>query len=555
MEDNDFTENEHQYIQNFLALKESIPQKEVSIFRVPISTRKDLLNTILWLRNEDSSLYDLASNLVYTDPTKIQHGKQRSPFFNSSYPFWNLNTEKEFSDILTGFINTYLPILNINLSLPTTPTTSINESFLRHYETSIELLLKGPPHADEHDIDEELASAWVNAQKTPERKRLAKRLLDETIYISHSQLLQEIQETIERLRSKLIPGLPTIFITGTKSKSNYYISLLFYHFWRKAGLTVDIFKVYMDEIIPGNILDIDEMAYSGTQTTGTLSKVYKMLVGDLINTLEDLNCKQTLVKPYCESRNFIPLAIFEKILANSKINYIIVRIFCSENGEKELMRIPHNQYRNPLKFPSHIVIGKKVPSPESLFGKKDAAKLSLLFGAHIGSPASTVYFNHKIANIPSTYLFPFAYGVVPNAILTDMDNYWMNSAEERALVDEIRPNIETETNTNAVDFLPFIRYCQPGFRLMPRHRKNLLNYVPPGGRPKGFSMSQPELPQEFRCPYAWYKRIDYEAGTYNPLPLPNIPLPHGPTEENFMGGRRTRRQRKQKQTRKARKQK
>ena len=555
MAEQELTQNEKDYIANFYAIGDSItPSREVSIFNSPMQTREDLLKTILWQRNDAPDYYSLASDVIYTDPGKILTGKREDYFYKKpSFPFWSLSSEKEFSDILCGFINEYLPKVNLGVTIPKS-TQSIDASFLRHYQRSIALLLRGPPHADDHTIDEDLAEQWVAAQKTPERQRLARLLLDKTLYIRHTDLLNEIQRTIEILRSKLLPGLPTIFLTGTQDKSNYYISLLFYHFWREAGLTVDSFKTYMDEITPGNIIDIDEMAYSGTQTTNTLSKVYKWLVERLTVSLTDLNCKDPVVESFCKSRNFTPIAVLEKIMANNNVNYIIVRIFCSEKGKKELLRIKHSDHKNPLKLPAHVVIGKLLPSPQTLFGRKNAAKLSILFGTDIHSPAAAVYFNHKIANRPSTFLFPYSYGVVPNAPLENLNNYWTNKQNESNLVKEITPQLKTQTNTDEVEFIPFIRYCMPGFRMMPRHRQNLLNYRPPG-QARGFRFGDPELPQEYRCPYAWYKRIDYETGTYDPLPLPNIPLPYGPTEENFMGGRRTRRHQRQKKTRKARKQK
>jgi hypothetical protein len=548
LEMNDFTENEQTYIDNFLSMKESVLPRDISIFQSPILSRKDLLQTILWIKKDKS--FSLASFLNYTNKKQIIFGKTQYLYNNSSYAFWNLNNEKEFSDTLTTFINDYLPKIQLTFDFPSSPTTSNNEQFLRHYEKSIHLLLAGPPHADQYEIDEALAANWIAAQKTPERRRLAKVLIEKTLYISHSDLLKKIQETIEKIREKLIPGLPVVFLTGPANKSNYYISLLFYHFWTKAGLSVDTFKVYLDEIIPGNILDIDEMAYSGTQTTGTLSNVYKMLVKKMIVNLDANNCRDIVVKKFCESRNFLPLALFEKIMDMKQVNYILVRIFCSEQGEKELLRVPHGNYYNPLKFPSHLIIGQKIPSPDTLFGKKNSAKLSILFGAPLGRPASAVYFNHKIANLPSTFLFPYAYGVVPDAPLLNEDGYSTSDPEEKKLLKEIIPNLQTNTNSEDVEFMPFIRYCQPGFRFIPRHRKNLVNYEPPGGTIK--FVAEPEgLPQKYRCPFAWYKRIDYETGTYTPLPLPNIPLPYGPTEGNFVGGYNiTRRIKKQKKTRK-----
>lgn len=548
----DFTENEKTYLSIFQAIKESIAPREISIFRPPIKTREDLLKTILWTIR--SSYYSTANKANFTNNKYSMDGKRADFYEDSSYPFWTLSNEKEFSDTLTSFINSYLPSLGNTIYVPPKPTTDTNETFIRHYKKSIDLLLQGPPHANEYGIDTELAEKWVAAHKTPERQRLARLLLDNTIYISHAELLKQIQETIEKIQRKLVPGLPIIFLTGPVGKSNYYISLLFYHYWKEAGLQVDTIKVYLDEIVAGNIIDIDEMAYSGTQTTGTLSNVYKLLAEKMVKNLIESNCTGTPISNFCKSKSFFPLALFEKILYDNGVNYILVRIFCSEKGEKELLRLPHSSYNNPLKLPAHLVIGRRIPSPESLFGKKNATKLSILYGAEPGHPASTVYFNHKVANLPSTFLFPYAYGVVPNAPLTSRNDFWSSSATEKQEFNNAIKNLETPENTGYVEFKPFIRYCTPEFRLLPRTRKNLKDYTPPNAnkRHRFHGNGPPELPQEYRCPYAWYKRINFETGTYSPLPLPNLPLPYGPTEQNFVGGK-THRKKTNKQTRKQRK--
>lgn len=546
----DFTENELAYIANFKSIAESVPSREISIFRPPIRTRDDLLKTIVWKKSNDTSFYYLANTAIFSHPKYVEYGKRANLYDDSSFEFWKLKNEKEFSDRLTSFINEYLPSLKNSLSVPHTPSTDINEVFLRHYKASIDLLLRGPPHANEHQIDTELAEDWIQSHKTPERRRLARLLIKNTLYISHKELLDQIQESIKQIQSKLIPGLPTIFLAGPQNKSNYYISLLFYHFWNLAGLPVHTIKVYMDEIVAGNIIDIDEMAYSGTQTTSTLSKVYSLLVDKIIENLLEVNCKETQVKAFCQSRNFFPLMLFEKILAENNVNYILVRIFCSENGKVELLRMPHSSYNNPLKFPSHLIIGRILPSPKTLFGEKNAAKLSILYGIDPGNPASTAYFNHKVANLPSTFLFPYAYGVVPNAPLLSRNDFWTSSANERKKFNDTIQNLETSTNTDAVEFKPFIQYCGKGTRFLPKTRKNLKNYEPPNSNKK-YSLSQAELPQIYRCPYAWYKKINYETGTYKELPLPNLPpLPYGPTEENFIGGRKPKARKTQRNYRK-----
>ena len=573
MEDSNFTPNELAYIQMFEEYKSKFPLRDVTVFRQPITTREELLNTILY-RYENNYEYRLASYLRFTESKdKLAHGRRGDYYHAKSYPFHKFKREKDFSDLLCAAIVNYIPLLKIPNLDRSIPRTSIQDQFLRHYETSIQMLLKGPPHANEHVFDEEKKEQWIAAQKTNERKRLAKLLLDNTIYVSHAKLLEKIQQCVQKVKEKLVDA-PVTFIVGTSDKSNYYVSLLFYHYWKQAGLRLDYVKTHMDEFVYGNLIDIDEMAYSGTQTTGTLGKVYGMLIHTLHNQLIQLNAKtirrnQNLVgrtksgesvkgafaynepvsgyylKSFAQTQNFLPVGLVETYLAMKGTNYIVLRIFCSEFGLEELTRMPPKDFfrRNRVKPPFYLIVGQRLSSPETLFGKENASKLSMLFGHDLGSPAAPVYFNHKIADLPSTYLFPLAYGVVPNKILMNPFETWaMTKKELNERKNEFEKYIKNlqanpEGNAETVEFIPFIRYCGQYERLMPKTRKNLLEYEPPG-RGSGFHANNAELPQEYRCPYAWYKGINYDTATYTPPPLPNVPLPYGPTEENFMGGKR-----------------
>ena len=571
----DFTEAELAYIQLFNKLKDEIPLRDTSVFQQPITTRKELLDTIVVDHPKFAGL-SLASfynfDLIPGKYAFLQ-GKQKSQYDyeGDTYPFWKFTTLKQFTDFLSTVIVSYIP----RLKLPDTSSlvsTSANmlEPFLVHYEKSIELLLKGPPHANQHTINPELAAKWVEAQKTPERRRLAQLLIDKTIYISHNELLEQIQVCVEKTRAKLVDG-PVTFIVGTLDKSNYYISLLFYHFWKQAGLRLDAVKSHMDGLVNGNLLDIDEMAYSGSQTRETLASVYTNLIENFHKKLNELNAatvqyntqlpiqysaanqkrgfygestipwsvkegekltgilsyrdpvKDNYIAAYAKSKIFLPLMLVESVLHSHNINYIVIRIFCSEKGQKTLLEMPPKFQGSPpkqVKPPFYLVIGKLIPSPETLFGKEDALKLGFLFAAAKGYPAAPVYFNHKVADLPSTYLNPYAYGVIPDKLLFgdpyDEENTVESlTSKERAIYNSLE-NPHAIKNSDTTTFLPFIEYCQKDLRPMPCSRKNLFKYIP-HGQVNNFRRHA-QLPQIFRCPYPWYKNIDYDKGIYTPPP-------------------------------------
>jgi hypothetical protein len=532
----EFTEAEKAYLDLFQRLKEETNQKDVSVFNQPLTTRKELLDTIV-VKASVRPVFELVSDLGHRRLNPQEYNEE-------SYPFYTLKEEAKFSDLLCSAIVTYFPSLTLpsfdSLQSPPDKKSDIKAQFLRHYERSIPLLLKGPPHANEHQIDEVRKEQWIRAQKTEKRRDLARTLLEKTLYISHSDLLQKIKESVETVRTTLREG-PVTFLVTTPDKSNYYIALLFYYYWNQAGLPLDNVKIYMDEVVPGNVIDIDEAAYSGTQSTGTLAKVYSIFVTRFKQQLDILNIPT--LESYRKSSNFLPVALLEKYLSDNNVNYIVLRMFCSENGVKKLLKMPPDsasisffQPRHAVKPPFSLVIGQLLPSPETLFGKETATKIGLLFGNPDKTPASAAYFNHKVADMPSTYLYAYAYGVVPDKILVDPREDWGYNRDP--LPEHYFTNLEANPagNTNALEFLPFIRHCGKNERLMPRNRNHLF---PPENERFSINEKNKELSQDYRCPYAWYKLIDYETGTY-----PSVPLPYGPKEENFLGGKRkTRRHR------------
>jgi hypothetical protein len=566
----DFTEAEQSYINLFERMKRDIPLKDVSVFQQPITTREELLNTIL-ARPPGLNKYVLAPFYTFEKEKKQATGAQTS-FYDAkgdTYPFWRMKNQKGFSDLLSTAIVNYMPLLTLpDASTLVSGTVGDLAEFQRHYDTSIQVLLDGPPHANQHRIHTQLAKEWVDRQKTPERKRLAQLLIDKTRYISHQQLLERLQECVEKTRMKLVDG-PITFIVGTKDKSNYYISLLFYHYWIQRGLRVDAVKSHMDGLVEGNLLDIDEMAYSGSQTVRTLASVYDHIVKNIQKQLNLLNAstetfntdlrvkfskknkarglygyvgqrffpinvkerepmtgilsyrepvKGKYITSYSKSKHFIPVPLLELILHKNNINYIVIRVFCSENGQKTLLEMPPADYlySSRIKPPFNLVIGEIIPSPTTLFGKEDALKLGFLFGSSKGYPAAPVYFNHKVADLPSTYLNPYAYGVIPDKLLYGDANYGdpiSLTPEEQAIYNSLQTPDSPENTTS---FLPFIEYCQEETRPMPRSRTNLFNYKTPGEE-ETLRFAEPKsLPQVFRCPYAWYKNINYDTGIYTP---------------------------------------
>lgn len=139
------------------------------------------------------------------------------------------------------------------------------------------------------------------------------------------------------------------------------------------------------------------------------------------------------------------------------------------------------------KLPFQVVTSEKIPYMPSV-SDLDKKKLEHLFNNEV---YTTVYFNHKVADMPSTYLLPIATGIVPEKMVI------LNLYEENA-----DKSIVNNIKGNGVEFMPFIQHCSPEERQLPKNRNNIYSNDP--------------MSNVYRCPYAWYKGIDYATGTYMP---------------------------------------
>jgi hypothetical protein len=348
--------------------------------------------------------------------------------------------------------------------------------FLTHYANTKDLLLAGPPHANDHGIDPERAAAWVAAQHTAERRRLAQLVVNVLRYISHAELIAGIQHCIEELETQYNRDLPVIFLVGEPKKSNYYVSLLFAHFWLERGNPIDfvIPSLYKSATLhlAGNIFDIDDMGYSGSQTTGSMNAFLSGFAYSLIRIMYERIPDPAIL-------SFMPLFLIEYILGQLGLQYYLVRIFSSTDSLA--------MWKDQVKMPYRLVTHEVLPTLREQVGDRNANRINALFNFAAGTMA--VYFDHKVADGVSTLLVPIAFGIVPGKKVM-IDEYDMNVA----LGPENRRNISFAEGGDTPTFLPFIKNCIRDLTVD--------------------DIDGDYENDDVRCPYAWYKQIDYNKGIY-----------------------------------------
>jgi hypothetical protein len=391
------------------------------------------------------------------------------------------------------YLHTDIPILQKALVL-----ADQKDIVLKQLDTSRELLLAGPPHHNTYTIDHEKAHEWVHSQKSPHRQLLAQKLLENIRYIPHTELLDSIRICVHKVYLSLVSGAPiTFLIPKNTNKSNFYISLLFLHFWQEAGYPIDfIIRNTSIQYLYGNIIDVDDMAYSGNQTSSILGSIYRTFMNELLDKIID-KCKIDTDEDFRKAWKYMPRYIPETHLQKHKVNYIVTRIYMSEYS--------FNNYMSPeyLSFPIRLVTAHVIPfMPDIDSTMRD--EIRRLFKVSENSHVS-VYFNHKVANNASTFLYPLALGIVP---------------ESQMAADELLIN---NIIGNGIEMKPFIHGCDTNERLhkiRTRTRRNIID----------------NIADEYRCPYAWYKKINYNRGVYvskgGNTPSPSKSQSKSPSKKN-----------------------
>ncbi len=504
----EFTEAERAYIAKFESVKASLPHLYYSIKNLTITDKPSLLRSLLFYSAMEYGNYaSLSVPKSFPQALRIWTLDKRNIAYNfyKIPPSAHIGLIDEIFELMWSYLNGFELNLGKNIEYLTDPENIQRRAqFLRHLEINRELLLQGPPHANAHTINEEKAREWVAAQKTPRRRELAEILLRNLQYIPHSKFLEALEDCVEKAHAKLVPG-PVTFVVGRPSKSNYYTCLLFAHFWLQKRYPIDCVLANFQDVktypLTGNFLDIDDMAYSGSQTRTVLWRNFTSYADYLRTQL-----KETFQgdPAYNKTYMYVPRYLIEQSLQTSGFRYFVVRAFMSEKSIETLNTTDASYPRFPCDIVTHQIL-PYMPGVDPRVRKE----IEYLFNHEV---YSTVYFDHKVADMPSTFLLPIALGIVPSKMI-----FYMGDPKTENINTSLVNGIEGDD----LEYIPFISHCGAEERELPR--KTLRNIV----------RSEPLLEDKYRCPFAWYKLIDYDTATY-----PSIPLPYGPNEENFLGGKR-----------------
>lgn len=348
-----------------------------------------------------------------------------------------------------------------------------------------------------HSINQIIANEFIENQISPVRKQAARDLVENTIYIT----LSDISEIIEKLVIKLYTenSLNTednIYIySGKTNKSFYFIAVLMLYYIRKNNFKEpthfisELNNELFDTIGSNPLLIIDDVAYSGNQLSTILNNIY-----------------------------------YNRTIVNKKSppNIYVIITALNDFSKEKLMNVPIKKTksgiildytRSPFKL-VYLAERLYVPLIKQL-GIERYFYLNLFFSPYTEStPYVSLYLDHKIADEASTYKNALLYGpIIPSNYnyqdyLTNIDylyelipsnnlfkqgelmilindfNYFnntnfksFNSSIIKILSDKLKTTDIFTDSQMTLRFKPFINNCNKNNLLLDNiSDQNILNY-------------------------------------------------------------------------------
>jgi hypothetical protein len=288
----------------------------------------------------------------------------------------------------------------------------------------------------------------------------------------------------------ILDGSVLKWFVGGKEKSSYFIGLVCYHIAKTKGYRLpDIildnnFSEY--ECEGSTIFYLDDMSYSGSQ-------LRKLLTG-IRNSIKESDVRVGLC---------VVTELAKKLLETLGL------------GALGSIKIP-----NPFKR----YYGEIVPDLKIKLGSELYLDCLLYFSAFFDPPCIT-YFDHKVADAPSTFLSVLMYGPVPPTQFNfTVHNQFMElpkGPNGKRIVNYSKDDCDKQIEHT--QFIPFLNGCQTINPVLLRQFENMPyeafmmdagNYESHiGNLPSEYAAAYKERNSVIgRCPRSWYKDKYFQGG-------------------------------------------
>jgi len=415
----------------------------------------------------------------------------------------------------------------------------------RHVAASGALVLRGPPHANEHVVDPHRAHEWAMSFCTTEQRQYADHIWPLIRYIPQAELLVALGHCIDLVVASMDRGVPVglVLDSGYMSKSNYYIAVMFVALWRSRDIHPPISFTTSSLVVPfpATLIEVDDMMYTGSQSVSTSREVSAALDVEAFEPVLCALAPELRTERGTMDMIFPPLR--EYFMSALRSRLYLVRAFMSSQAVTtwyhECRRfVPHvlvshaviDGFKDTFKVANSGDVARAIESDKAAeaetvsgaakassaptassaakprtfdparsdafdedvkFEELDKVGFEATFRAPL--PAALVYFDHKVADFVSTFLTGIGLGAVP--------------VPPRGLL--MQPgNLRPGSRAPCVpQFHRFIKFC-------PAQLPGDMDTTGAGDE-KGKS-DVIEDADVRRCPLAWYKYIDYDRGVYSP---------------------------------------
>lgn len=396
------------------------------------------------------------------------------------------------------------------------------------------------------EMDKKKVDNWIQKQPTDESKQAAKDIIKHTKYFSLLEVFKEIHTLIDKNYRNLITEAKSdntkiVMFIGQKNKSNDFLSMIAYH--HMSALKLEIPHQYIRRILDKfldsqkfKILYLDDMAYSGGQTSGMLDQIYSKKLNEcMIEYIQEQNSLpnvlpfpkkhlETLVTKYVfkgklpkemteiakniieevskKRENELQIPIYFMFIGVNKVslnrlktrNYVLNDV--SNASRRFFWALPESITLQNIHKPP-IIYNTLFPTLDELLPERQLFNLGYFFSFGL-IPNVSIYFDHKIADEPSTFSRVFSLGpIVPknycifnylNSKILDknyLDELFKgNDVVSKRFSDNFKDHydqiLKDRTPQNIrepLEFSPFLKTCAGVQKLIKHPYMKYLNYL------------------------------------------------------------------------------
>ena len=376
------------------------------------------------------------------------------------------------------------------------------------------LLLNGIPQSGHFNIDQndENVKRWINAQdgdnscknrKTNEEtdhKITAQFFLDTVRYIPHAELIATFRKIIDKFFKEL-DNKQYIILSEREEKSGYFFTMIFLLIVKENKDYYNPIDIFINpgsfERKPLKFIENEDFVSALNSNKENIS-IMQINDADYSGT-QTIN---SIIEPIQHITQKYEFTNVHTFLLRGFTNDKAIKAINQYNEDKIYKKYKKTEQDNPLHNKIHYIYGSILPTLEKQLNEynkitdEQKEKIKECFKWTLDT--INMYFDHKVAAVTSS------------ASINFIDNQKLNAGDA----------------SNGTTGIPLIKICDPD----PKKIK-----IDEDTQEKGM--------EQYRCPAAWYKYLNYDTGEVDFSKIPRI-LPLKKTKKKRVNTKAMRRKRR-----------